>query len=154
MVLHRHGQKRLGSVAGLFVKQAGTGKIVSTDIVGVFDIDGAIVNHRTGNHHIVVGAAIFEAEGNRCKCRRFARGAAKRDGKRIGAQYLELEHAVFDQIQSTGIGIGQLLSRQQNRFQQAPKIFLARQRNPDLIQPIQQMQQVNIVRHTLVPNAI
>ena len=127
VVLHRHGQKRAGTVAGPPIELVRPGKIEVPVGVGVVDHHRGIVQHRIGDHHVGVGLARRVVQRNRRERDGRPGGPAHVESQRVVAQHLETElPAVFLQpVQGARIGVQQIFGRDQNRFQQLLGVALS-----------------------------
>ena len=137
VVFHRHGQKRLGTIAGTLIEMPRPGKIKAFGNVGVSDVDGVAGQRGIGRHHAVVGCVVFLVQGQVGKLAGgwLAARTAKRQVQRIGTNDLEMQMLLVlgKPVERPPVSSRNGFGSEQDFFQQQIQVALVGERGPNIV---------------------
>ena len=120
VVLHRHGEEGLRTIARGLIELAGTREIKTFGRVSIGYIDRLGMDGAVGRHHRVVRRAVVAVERQIGKFGRdrFAAGAAEGNLQRVGAHDLEMKMAgvIRDPIKRAAISVSDRFRGEQDVF--------------------------------------
>ena len=106
--------------------------------------------HRVGGDHAGDRSAVLVEQVKRIKRYRRACGAAHGDAERIVAHYFEFERTLLGHpVERSAVGAGNFLRRHQDRLEQPVDIGFLRQRDADLVELFESLEQIGRIRRTV-----